>query len=80
MVVTASRTGPPYWPECRAWSSTSMRASTWTTPRSEVVSAGTPTLQFEESATMMTSASRRSRWAARKASKEGEPTSSSPSM
>ncbi|PFG41362.1 peptidase-like protein [Georgenia soli] len=59
--VTASSTGPPNIPEWTACPSTRTSTSQSTRPRSDVVRAGTPTFQLLESATTMTSASRRSR-------------------
>ncbi len=77
--VGASRIGPPNSPECTACSSTAISTSQSTSPRSPTVSAGTPTFQFAESATTMTSAASWSRYVRRNSTNVGLPTSSSPS-
>ena len=54
--ATESSSGPPKAPECTAWSATVTSTVTIALPRSVDVTAGSPTFQFDESVTTMTSA------------------------
>ena len=77
--VSASPTGPPNTPECACRSSIATSIVTSTSPRRLVVSAGTSTAAFAESAMTMTSQAKASRYSCSNAVRVGEPDSSSPS-
>ena len=68
----ASGAAPPNMPECDACASVSMRRLNATAPRSATVIAGVSRSQLPESATMIASAARRSRFWSRKFANDGD--------
>ena len=77
---TGSGMGPPHMPEWTLCRSARTSTSAMTSPRSAMVTEGTPVSKLPVSVSTIASASSRERYLRRKAERCSEPISSSPSM